>query len=220
VVEVFSEAEILRLAKDTAPLPEPSVGAIGAIGPFTRLTKDLVRATDYTDTDLDLSRPAAVAGTPLFTHRFRPDQRDDKAKPYRFGVFAYRIRAVNALGVESGPSPWFPTVPSAPERVFAREEGEKCHLKWDASPEQGLRGYRVYRMEGPRINGPGQKVTRLTDAPLDKARFTDEMAGKGTHRYWVVAVDALGQEGVPSAPVWHYRQYRRVYEPFVGEWHQ
>jgi hypothetical protein len=35
-----------------------------------------------------------------------------------------------------------------------------------------------------------------------------------------VAVDALGQEGVPSAPVWHYRQFRKAYEPFVGAWHQ
>jgi hypothetical protein len=220
VVEVFSEAEIVRLAKDTAPLAEPSVGAIRAIGPFIGLTKEPIRSTEYTDTDLDLSRPRTVEGTPVLTHRFRPDQRDEKGKPYRFGVYAYRIRAVNALGVEGGPSPWFPTIPSAPESVFAREEGEKCHLKWAANPEKALRGYRVYRMEGPRINGPGQKVTRLTAAPLDGTRYTDEMAGKGTHRYWIVAVDALGQEGLPSAPVWHYRQYRRVYEPFVGEWHQ
>ena len=28
-------------------------------------------------------------------------------------------------------------------------------------------------------------------------------AGKVTRRYWVVAVDALGQEGFPSAPTWH-----------------
>jgi hypothetical protein len=33
-------------------------------------------------------------------------------------------------------------------------------------------------------------------------------------------VDALGQEGIPSAPTWHYRQWRKYYEPFVGEWHQ
>ena len=48
----------------------------------------------------------------------------------------------------------------------------------------------------------------------------DAGPGKVTRRYWVVAVDALGQEGFPSAPAWHYRQFRRYYEPFVGEWHQ
>src|SRR5439155_7896457 len=99
-------------------------------------------------------------------------------KPYRFAVHAYRIRAVNALGVESGPSPYFLTVPSAPEFVFAREEGAKCHLKWQANPEKGIKGYRVYRMEGPRINGPGQKVTRVTSAPIKDLTFTDEAVGK------------------------------------------
>jgi hypothetical protein len=83
-----------------------------------------------------------------------------------------------------------------------------------------MKGYRIYRMEGPRINGPGQKVTRLTADPVRETTFTDPEAGKDTRRYWVVAVDALGQEGIPSAPAWHYRQYRKYYEPFTGEWHQ
>ena len=96
----------------------------------------------------------------------------------------------------------------------------KCHLKWAANAEKGLKGYRVYRMEGPRINGPGQKVTRLTADPQLPTQFTDETVGKDTRRYWVVAVDALGQEGLPSAPAWHYRQYRKYYESFVGAWHQ
>ena len=73
---------------------------------------------------------------------------------------------------------------------------------------------------GPKINGPGQKVHRLTDEPIAEPRFEDPKGGTDTKRYWVVAVDALGQEGIPSAPVWHYRQYRKAYEPFVGEWHQ
>jgi len=30
----------------------------------------------------------------------------------------------------------------------------------------------------------------------------------------------LGQEGIPSAPTWHYRTQRSFYTPFVGEWHQ
>jgi hypothetical protein len=122
--------------------------------------------------------------------------------------------------VEGGASAYTLTIPSAPQWLFSREEGERCHLKWAANPEKGLKGYRVYRMESPRINGPGQPVTRLTADPVAAERYTDPKAGKDTRRYWVVAVDALGQEGFPSAPVWHYREYRRYYVPFVGEWHQ
>ncbi len=110
--------------------------------------------------------------------------------------------------------------PSGYPSHVAREDGNQCQLKWTANLEQGLKGYRVYRMEGPRINGPGQKVTRRTAEPLAQPSYTDAAAGKDTRRFWVVAVDALGQEGLPSAPSWHYRQHRKYYEPFVGAWHQ
>ncbi len=220
VVEVFSEDQVLRLKKDTPPLTEPSVGTIKAIGAFARLNQEPLGATTWTDTQIDLDQPQSIKGEPIWTHRFPDDQLDPTGKPYRFAVYAYRIRAMNANGVESGPSPYFLTIPSAPENLFAREDGEKCHLKWSINLEQGIRGYRVYRMEGPRINGPGQKVTRLTADPVKEPNYVDSHAGKDTRRLWVVAVDALGQEGIPSAPAWHYRQFRKYYEPFVGEWHQ
>jgi hypothetical protein len=219
-VEVFSEDEVVRLKKDTPPLKEPSVGALKAVGAFVRLTKEPVKETAWTDADVDLTRRPEAGDAPLYRHRFRAEQLDAGGTPYRHGVYAYRVRAVNALGVEGGPSPYFLTIPSAPQWLFAREDGRQCRLKWAANPEQGLVGYRVYRMEGPKVNGPGQKVTRLTDGPVRETAFTDPDAGRETKRYWVVAVDALGQEGAPSAPAWHYRQFRKYYEPFVGEWHQ
>ncbi len=37
---------------------------------------------------------------------------------------------------------------------------------------------------------------------------------------YIVAVDAIGQEGFPSSPVWFQREWRAYYEPFVGAWHQ
>jgi hypothetical protein len=219
-VEVLTDDQIVRLKKDTPPLDEASVGAVRAIGKFTRLTKEPIKETTYTDKTLDLRKPQALDGEPLYTHRFRGDQLDSKGKDYRFGVYAYRIRAVNKLGVEGGPSPYFLTIPSGPQQLFSKEDGETCHLKWSANPEQKIRGYRVYRMESPRINGPGQKVTRVTADPITDTKFSDPQAGKVTRRYWVVAVDALGQEGVPSAPTWFEREYKRYYKPFVGEWHQ
>jgi hypothetical protein len=220
VVEVFSEDQIQRLKKDTPPLAEPSVGALKAVGAFVRLTKTQIKDAVFTDVDLDLAKPQAVEGESLFKHSFRADQLDDKGKPYRFAVFAYRVRAVNALGVEGGPSPFWLTIPSAPQHLFSKEDSDQCQLKWKPNPEQKLKGYRVYRMEGPKVNGPGQPVTRLTVEPVAEPAFTDAKATKETKRYWVVAVDALGQEGFPSAPTWHYRQFRKYYEPFVGEWHQ
>jgi hypothetical protein len=35
-----------------------------------------------------------------------------------------------------------------------------------------------------------------------------------------VAVDALGQEGHPSSPVWFDREWKQYYKPFTGDWHQ
>jgi hypothetical protein len=224
-VEVFTEDQLVRLKKDTDPLAEPSAGAVKAIGKFERITKEPVKEPafvwpNFTDTTLDLTKPTKVEGEPTFTHRFAKEQIDDKGKPYRFGVYAYRVRAVNALGVESGPSAWALTIPSAPQHVFAKEDGTKCHLKWAVNPETGVNSYRVYRMDGPKINGPGQKVLRRTADPIKETKWTDETGATDTKRYWVVAVDALGQEGIPSAPAWGWRQYKKVYDGFTGEWHQ
>lgn len=219
VVDVFSEDQLTRLKKDTPPLAEPSVGGIKAIGPFIRLTKEPVGLT-YTDTALDLTKPQGIEGEPLQVHRFGKEQVDENGKPYRFGVYAYRIRAVDTLGNESGPSPYVLTIPRSPQNVFSKEAGDECQLKWQANAEENLKGYRVYRMESPRINGPGQKVTRVTAEPQSATTYTDAKIGKDTRRYWIVAVDALGQEGIPSAPTWHYREWARFYKPFVGEWHQ
>ena len=65
-----------------------------------------------------------------------------------------------------------------------------------------------------------EPIPRLTRDPLEETAFTDPEAGKPTRRYYVVAVDALGQEGFPSSPVWFNREWRQYYEPFTSEWHQ
>jgi len=220
VVEVLSEDELVRLRTDTPPLPEPSVGGVRAIGAFQRITPTAAANTTFNDTTIDLTKLATIEGKPIFTHRFAKEQLNADGKKYRFGVYAYRIRAVNGQGQESGPSPYVLTIPSAPEHLFSKEDGADCHLKWKQNSEEGIKGYRVYRMESPRINGPGQKVTRVTEEPIAETTYIDRNIGKQQRRYWVVAVDALGQEGQPSAPTWHYRLFRSYYEPFVGEWHQ
>src|SRR5207245_11642054 len=139
-VEVFSEDEVKRLKSDTPPLEEPSVGTVKAIGKFERLTREPVKERRFTDATVDLSKPGRVEKDAVFTHRFRSDQLDENGKPYRFGVFAYRVRAVNHLGVAGGLSPWCVTIPSAPQWGFARRAGEQCRPEWAVHPEAELAG--------------------------------------------------------------------------------
>src|SRR5262249_57827180 len=142
----------------------------------------------------DLGRRVEVTGKPLLEGRRDKSELDEKGKPNRFAVYAYRVRAVNKLGVQGGPSPYVLTIPSAPQHVFSREKGQACDLKWAKNPESDLKGYRVYRLDG---RWGHQAVSRLTAEPIDRTSFTDEKAGKVARRYHVVAVDALGQEGIP-----------------------
>ena len=166
---------------------------------------------------MDLSKAQPVSGEPVYERALHAEQLDAGGKPYRFAVFAYRVRAVNAAGVESGPSPALLTIPSPPQWLFSKEDGTTCRLRWAANPERGLTGYRVYRMDNRWDKDP---ISRLTLEPVRATTFADPTAGSSTHRYYVVAVDALGQEGFPSSPVWFQREWRQYYTPFVGEWHQ
>lgn len=216
-VEVYTEDQLVRLKSHTMPLPEPSVGAIKSIGAFTRITREPLDEPSMTDTSIDLTNVQQPDDEPIYARRFSDEYVDAGGRPYRFAVYGYRVRAVNALGVESGPSAVCYTIPSAPQFVFAKENGTTCDLKWQANPEQAIRGYRVYRMDG---RFAGAAIPRLTPDPFTALSYQDDGAGEVTRRYYVVAVDALGQEGLPSAPVWFRREWQPFYEPFVGEWHQ
>ncbi len=216
-VEVYSDDQLKRLKSRTPPLAEPTVGAIRRIGPFQRLTQEPIKVTSFVDTTVNLNEPSAIEGDPVFDRPLHREHLEDSGREYRKAVFVYRIRAVDDQGKERGPSPALFTIPSSPQHVFSREDGKTCQLKWAANPEKGIAGYRVYRMDGRYDKDP---VSRLTLEPRSETTFTDETAGKSARRYYIVAVDALGQEGFPSSPVWFQREWRDFYTPFVGEWHQ
>jgi hypothetical protein len=216
VVEVWTEDELNVEKKHTPPLKEPSVASLRRIGAFETLTKKPVKELKWTD-KVDLSTPQKVEGKPIWERRRDKSEIDEKGKPYRHAVYAYRVRAVNKQGVAGGPSPYVLTIPSAPQHAYSREHSQGCDLKWARNSELGLKGYRVYRLDGRWGNQP---VSRLTAEPTTKTTFTDEKAGKVARRYHVVAVDSIGQEGIPSAPVWFEREWKSFYVPFVGEWHQ
>lgn len=217
VVEVWSDDQLVRLKSNTPPLASPAVGAIRRIGPFTRLTSEPSEARGYTDEDVDLGQPRSIEGEAIYESNMHAEHLDPSGREYRRAVFAYRVRAVDAEGGESGPSPAAFTIPSPPEQLFSREDGTTCRLKWVANREKGIVGYRVYRLDGRWNKDP---VSRLTADPVAETSLADETAGERTRRYYVVAVDALGQEGFPSAPAWFQREWRPYYTPFVGEWHQ
>jgi hypothetical protein len=217
VVEVLSEDQLQRLKSQTPPLATPSAGLIRRIGRFERIADLPAQATSCIDASIDLARKAAVEGEPIEERRVHDEELDSGGREYRYAVYAYRVRALDAVGGASGPSPAVLTLPSSPQHFFAREEGTTCHLKWQPNPEQGIAGYRVYRMDGRYNKDP---ITRLTPEPIAETTFADSDAGRGTRRYYVVAVDALGQEGFPSSPVWFNREWKPFYEPFVGQWHQ
>jgi hypothetical protein len=145
-----------------------------------------------------------------FTDKIDLKSAESKPGEYRFAVHAYIIKAINKLGTESGPSPYALTIPSEPMHVYNRESAGTAELKWAANPEKGIVGYHVYKLEGT------WNIVRLTTEPIKGTTYTHK-GGKGTTRYWVVAVDALGQEGQPSSPVWHRQSYKGFYS---GEWHQ
>jgi hypothetical protein len=216
-VEVYSDDQLSRLKSRTPPLAEPVVGAIRRIGIFQRVTKEPLREPSYIDTAIDLTQPAVIEGDTMFDSRLNDEHIDGLGRAYRLGVYAYRIRSVDPAGQEGGPSPAMFTIPSSPQHVYAREDGTTCQLKWTANLEKAVAGYRIYRMDGRYDKEP---VTRLNPEPIIVTTFQDEAAGKSSRRYYIVAVDALGQEGFPSSPVWFQREWRDFYKPFVGQWHQ
>ncbi len=217
VVEVYSDDQLKRLKSHTPPMAEPIVGAIRRIGPFQRLTSEPLKTTSFVDTKINLNEPQTIDGEPSYDRPLHKDHLAESGREYRKGVFAYRIRSVDEAGKESGPSSALFTIPSSPQHVFSREEGTTCQLKWSPNPEKGIAGYRVYRMDGRYDKDP---VSRLTAEPITATIFQDESAGKQARRYYIVAVDALGQEGFPSSPVWFQREWRDFYLPFIGDWHQ
>jgi hypothetical protein len=218
-VEVYSDDQLTRLKSRTPPLAEPAVGAFRRIGPFEQVIQgpQLARTHLFIDEGINLDAPALVEGEPSYSRNLGDDHLDKAGRPYRRGVYAYRIRSVLRDGTTSGPSPATFTIPSSPQQVFSREDGTTCRLKWAANPEQGIVGYRVYRMDGRFDKEP---VSRLTEDPIAATTYADPSAGKSSRRYYVVAVDALGQEGLPSSPVWYEREWKQFYKPFIAEWHQ
>ena len=178
--------------KDNDPeYAAPMVVKVADIRQIKKLNDKPLHATSYND-QVDLTQRLLNTGD------------------YKFTVFAYIVRTENKLGVESGPSPYALTIPSEPLNVVCREKGDIAELKWDANPENAIAGYRVYKLKGT------WEILQVTKDPIRSVTFTHQ-GGREPTRYWIVAVDALGQEGQPSSPAWCNHSYQGY---FKTEWHQ
>lgn len=163
---------------------------------ITKLNSSLIPGTSYTDTSVDLSSAP-------------PESAD-----YPFAVYAYIIKAVNKFGIESGPSPYKITIPSAPTHVLMNTRTKT--LQWDAAPENNIVGYNIY-MYARTENGGLAPVNKLNTSPVSSPYVLPDASYSTTDRFWVVPVDSLGQEGIPSVPVYFGDTYAGFHD---GDLHQ
>ncbi len=161
------------------------VSRLGGAEAFMKLNAEPISEPRFTDKTVDLAAPEPSGAI--------------------HALWAYHVRAVNRLGVESGPSAFALTIPEqmdAPEVAAAEPETGKVTLKWAKHPSPSVVGYNVYR-----IAATYEKPKRLNAEPVKETGFADEsLPGDAMRRYCVLAVDAFGQEGIGSAEVWAFRR--------------
>ncbi|MDD4889073.1 MAG: HEAT repeat domain-containing protein [Phycisphaerae bacterium] len=159
------------------------------VGEFVKLNKEPVKAKSFADT-----RKLAEANG-LFSHEIRA---------YYVKELTVSTRSIPEGKVyESGPSATVLTLTSSTPRVSAVEQPDGTTLvKWDANPEKDIRGYAVYRMDEFRTT----LAVRLNPVPVVGTQYVDrcESPRAERRRYYVVAVDALNQEGIPSTGAWAF----------------
>ncbi len=163
---------------------------------ITKVNTSLIAGTSYRDLSVDLSSPP-------------PESAD-----YPFAVFAYIIKAVNRFGVESGSSPYQITIPSAPTHVLMNTSART--LQWDPAPENNIAGYNVY-LYARTENGGLAPVNKLNKVPVASPYVLPEGSYATTDRLWVVPVDTLGQEGIPSVDIYFGDTYAGFHD---GALHQ
>jgi hypothetical protein len=133
------------------------------------------------------------------------DRPGDEVKPVGETAWApfqvYVVRAVNVLGQEGGPSPATLSIPAAPGPVLAipTEDG-RWLVTSGVEGAASVRGRHLYRMDAFKADW----VYRSRGAPSPGTVFVDDQKCLRGDRcaYFVIAVDELGQLGIPSSQAW------------------
>ena len=94
-------------------------------------------------------------------------------------------------------------MPAMP-RVVEQKPG-RVTLEWDAMSNPAIVGYNVWRLWDRDIGT--RTAARINDEPIEGTRFVDDtLAGAGMRRYYIEAVDRLGQQGIYSGGAWAFRK--------------
>jgi hypothetical protein len=144
-------------------------GIYSTMTAYTKLNSSPLNATEYTD-NIDLSNNVARG---------------------------YVIKAVNAFGLESGPSPASTTFPDHPEWAWAYPMGANFALRWQPPERTKVTGVELYRTASPlvHINTSGLITdTSATMWPMPPPTGTDGASLQGKC-YVLRAINVLGQEG-------------------------
>jgi hypothetical protein len=157
-----------------------TIRKVASIGTWTKLNGSLITNTTYIDNTVDLS---------------------PNASNYGRNVYAYRIKAVDNLDMESGPSPYWITIPQPVKHLNWNENWSPTqgiiNLEWTPSPEENIQGYRIWFLD------KNSNMTELTTTPITQNAYQHVVPGsESTDRdinFFVTAVDVLGQDGIPSA---------------------
>ena len=155
----------------------------GVADTLERITKEPVPATELVDQDAKVNGPADALTWPK--------------------TYAYVVRAVNAWGHESGPSPVTLALPDPPGPVRAIPWADGCRLVlWDTCKSGGIAGYHLMRMD----DWHAKYVFRLQASPLLFPAFRDSENHPTVdrRRYYASGVDALGTIGLPTSGAWSH----------------
>lgn len=86
--------------------------------------------------------------------------------------------------------------PAPPTNLIALAEEGRVRLLWDASTDDDVRGYIIFRRE------PGADFRRLTEEPIVSLEYSDRAVLSGTtYDYRIAAIDAVGNQGEQGSSV-------------------
>ncbi len=127
---------------------------------------------------------------------------------YPYKVYAFYVTAVDSGGHESGRSPLWFTIPQAPVGLRVLNNASTYDISWLPPHDggQGITGYRVY------VADTDLGVHEVTTNAVTQTSYSAPKTGIDKYnRFYVAAIDSLGQEGVPSGGVWGNYMYAGYY---------
>ena len=192
---VLARAEIGANAVTLVWYP-PSVNIDGST-PVNLLGYNIYRvAKSQTEIGQTPINSMLVAGTQYGDQGFRfGEEYNYVVRAVSLGTGGNQVESLNSNTVEVAPIDTFP--PSAPDRISIAPTPGRLALFFPASPETDVVGYNVYRSTDPDL--PKKSWTKLTQDILTRTTFQDDSVESGkTYYYFVVAIDAAGNESPPS----------------------